>query len=248
MVRNAPIRRWVTVMIGTAVALLLYASRVDGQVLYGSIVGNVLDPSGAPVPGAIVKVVNKDTGRVRETVTTDVGAYSFPTVFSGSFDITVVKSGFQTATKADVSVTINSVARADITLTIGQVTEAVMVTAQAPDLQTDRSEVRTEITTKSLRDLPVPVGRNYQQLFRTIPGFTPPANAHSVPSNPSRSLQYNVNGASSSSNDVRVDGASQFNIWLPHVTAYVPALESIETVNVVTNNFDAEQGLAGGSA
>src|SRR5688572_30060693 len=41
---------------------------------------------------------------------------------------------------------------------------------------------------------------------------------------------------------------STTNIWLPHVAAYVPALESLETVNVVTNSFDAEQGLAGGSA
>jgi hypothetical protein len=57
-----------------------------------------------------------------------------------------------------------------------------------------------------------------------------------------------VNGASRSSNNTRIDGASTTNIWLPHVTAYVPALESIETVNVVTNSFDAEQGLAGGAA
>src|SRR5688572_10002554 len=108
MVCNAPVRRWVTVVIGTAIALLLYAGQLDGQVLYGSIVGNVLDPSGAPVPGAIVKVINNDTGRVRETLTNDVGAYSFPTVFSGSFYITVVKNGFQTATKTGVPVTINS--------------------------------------------------------------------------------------------------------------------------------------------
>jgi hypothetical protein len=131
---------------------------------------------------------------------------------------------------------------------VGAVSETISVDAAAPLLQTDRAEVRQEIGTQALRDLPVPPGRNYQGLFRTVPGFTPPNNAHSVPSNPSRSLQYNVNGASSSSNDVRIDGASQFNVWLPHVTAYVPALESIETVNVVTNNFDAEQGLAGGSA
>jgi hypothetical protein len=46
-----------------------------------------------------------------------------------------------------------------------------------------------------------------------------------------------------------VDGASSTNIWLPHLNlAYVPALESIETVNIVTNSFDAEQGLAGGAA
>src|SRR5262249_7321806 len=51
-----------------------------------------------------------------------------------------------------------------------------------------------------------------------------------------------------SSNNIRIDGVSTTNIWLPHVAAYVPALESLETVNVVTNSFDAEQGLAGGSA
>jgi hypothetical protein len=81
-----------------------------------------------------------------------------------------------------------------------------------------------------------------------LPGFTPPANAHSIPTNPTRALTYNVNGASNSSNNVRIDGASSTNIWLPHITAYVPALESIEVVNVVSNSFDAEQGLAGGAA
>src|SRR5207249_9050749 len=84
--------------------------------------------------------------------------------------------------------------------------------------------------------------------FRVLPGFTPPENAHSVPSNPSRALVFNVNGASRSSNNIRIDGVSTTNIWLPHVAAYVPALESLEAVNVVTNSFDAEQGLAGGSA
>ena len=69
-----------------------------------------------------------------------------------------------------------------------------------------------------------------------------------MPSNPSRALVFNVNGASRSSNNIRIDGVSTTNIWLPHVAAYVPALESLETVNVVTNSFDAEQGLAGGSA
>src|SRR6185436_15109228 len=97
-------------------------------------------------------------------------------------------------------------------------------------------------------NLPVPLGRNYQQLFRTLPGFAPPANAHSVPTNPSRALAFNVNGSSRSSNNTRIDGASSTVIQLPHIVAYVPALESIETVNVVSNSFDAEQGLAGGAA
>ena len=241
-------KSYVRVALALCLSALMFSGAAHAQVLYGSIVGNVNDPSNAPVPSATVQITHKETGQIRQGLTSDVGAYTFPTVPSGTYEVKVTKGGFQTATLPNVSVTINSVTRADIQLTVGQVSESVSVSAVSQDLQTDRAEVRTEVTTRTLRDLPVPPGRNYQQLFRTIPGFTPPANAHSVPSNPSRSLLYNVNGASASSNDVRVDGASQFNVWLPHVTAYTPALESIETVNVVTNNFDAEQGLAGGSA
>ena len=131
---------------------------------------------------------------------------------------------------------------------VGQLSENVTVSADTPMLQTDRAEVRSELKARELVNLPVSLNRNYQYMFRVLPGFTPPAEAHSVPSNPSRALVFNVNGASRSSNNIRIDGVSTTNIWLPHVAAYVPALESLETVNVVTSSFDAEQGLAGGSA
>jgi len=108
--------------------------------------------------------------------------------------------------------------------------------------ETDRSEVRTEITSASYENLPVTVGRNYQQLLRTVPGFRPPSNAHSVPTNPARALTFNVNGASYSINNTRIDGAANNAPWLPDVSAFVPTLEAIDTVNVVTNSFDAEQG------
>ena len=49
-------------------------------------------------------------------------------------------------------------------------------------------------------------------------------------------------------NATRIDGALSVFLWLPHHTAYVPPAETIDTVNVVTNNFDAEQGFAGGAA
>jgi hypothetical protein len=145
-------------------------------------------------------------------------------------------------------VTINSVSRVDVSLKVGEITESVNVSAEAAALQTDRSEVRSEISGKEMVNLPVPLGRNYQQLFRTLAGFAPPQNAHSIPTNPSRSLAFNVNGASRSSNNTRIDGASSTVIQLPHIVAYVPSIESIETVNVVSNSFDAEQGLAGGAA
>ena len=98
-----------------------------------------------------------------------------------------------------------------------------------------------------LENLPVPIGRNYQQLYRTMPGFSPPVNSHSIATNPSRALEFNVNGTSDDQNNTRIDGVSSTHVQLPHVISYIPALESIDEVNVVTNSFDAEQGLAGGA-
>jgi hypothetical protein len=221
---------------------------LSAQVLYGSIVGVVRDATGAVLPGATVTITHNETKATRETTTDQTGGYRFSTVQTGTYTVVATLTGMQKFTRNDVPVTLNTVARVDATLGAGQLQETVTVSADAPLLQTERAEVREELRARELQDLPVPIGRNYQELFVTLPGFTPPADAHSVPSNPSRALTFNVNGASNQGNNTRIDGVSSTNVWLPHVVAYVPALESIETVNVVTNNFDAEQGLAGGAA
>lgn len=229
-------------------AALMLSATVNAQVLYGSVVGNVQDNNGAVLSGATVKIINRTNNQVRDTVTNSEGAFNFSTVQTGFYDITVSRTGFKTFTRSNVEVTLNNITRSNISLEVGEVSEMVSVTADAVLLQTDRAEVRSELTSQTLLNTPIPPGRNYQQLLRALPGINPPTNAHSIPTNPSRALEYNVNGTNSSSNNVRIDGASQYNLFLPHVTAYVPSLEAIETVNVVTNNFDAEQGLAGGAA
>ena len=80
------------------------------------------------------------------------------------------------------------------------------------------------------------------------PDFPRRANSHSIPSNPSKALEFHVNGTSDDQNSTRVDGVSTYNILLPHVVSYIPTIESLQEVNIVTNSFDAEQGLAGGAA
>lgn len=238
------------ILLASPLVLLLLALPQTGsaQVLYGSLTGRVTDLQGAVVPGATVTLTQKETNQTRQSVTDASGGYDFATVAAGTYTVKISKSGFKTVSRESIVVTLNNVTRADVTVEVGQVSETVIITADAAPIKTDRAEVSAELTSRPLRDLPVPLGRNYQQLFKTLPGFTPPEDAHSVPSNPSRSMVFNVNGSSRSSNNTRIDGVSSTNIWLPHVTAYIPALESIETVNVVTNSFDAEQGLAGGAA
>ncbi len=227
---------------------LLAASPAYAQMLYGSIVGRVLDPSNAPVPSAEVKIKQRETGRERASSTNDAGVFGFATIASGMYDVTVTKQGFQSYTAEGVAVAVDQTARVSVELRVGNVSESVQVTAQAPDLQTDSAETRTEIAGHTLANLPIPVNRNYESAFVTVPGFTPPDNQNSVPANPSRGLTFSVNGATRQSNNIRIDGASSNNVWLSEVAGYVPALEAIETVSVVTNSFDMSQGLAGGAA
>ncbi|MBA3974596.1 MAG: hypothetical protein C0504_10315 [Candidatus Solibacter sp.] len=241
-------RPLVLALLAVVVLLCTTAPVSQAQILYGSLVGNVADPSNAPIVNATITIRQAATGQSRQAVSSESGTYTFSTLTGGEYEVSVTASGFRPVTRKGVLVSTNSVARVDFSLEIGALTETIIVTGQASSLQTDRAEVRAEVGTTTLLNVPVPPGRNYQQLFNALPGFTPPRTSHSVPSNPSRSLQYEVNGVASASNNIRLDGATQFNVWLPHVTAYVPALESIETVNVVTNAFDAEQGLAGGAA
>lgn len=222
------------------------AGPAAAQVLYGSIVGRVTDSSSAVVPGASVRATHKDTNQTRTVISNEVGNFSLVTLPGGRYDVVVTKEGFQTWAATNVNVAVDEVVRLDPELRVGAVTETVQVSGDAAPLQTDRAEVRTEIAATQLQNIPVPIGRNYQNLFRLVPGITPPENNHSVAANPSRGLGFHSNGTTRNSNNIRIEGAMTNNLWLPHVAAYVPALEAIEAVSVVTGSFDADQGLSGG--
>src|SRR5688572_26265826 len=216
------------------------------QVLYGSIIVDARDQSGGAVPGAEVTITNSETGWTRSATSSEVGAATFTSVPPGTYEVRVNISGFKEFRTTGVRVSEDSVLRVNSLLEVGQVTDTVTVSAGIAVLQTDRADVRTEIPTAQLENLPVPVGRNYQNLFVTVPGISPPENMHSVAVNPARGLAFSSNGTTRNANAIRIEGAISNNLWLPHVAAYVPALEAIESVGVTTSTFDADQGLSGG--
>ena len=82
-------------------------------------------------------------------------------------------------------------------------------------------------------------------IFTTFPGFSPPQNSHSFSANGSRSLAFTVNGGNINANDTRVDGAGTRNFSATDVILYVPELDAIDTVNVATNSFEADQSAGG---
>ena len=232
----------------TVLALAFWTPRAHAQVLYGSIVGTVLDQTGAAVPSATVTITNKETQQSRETATDDGGRYSFVNVLPGTYDIKVSATGFRVLTQSDIAVTQNTVSRADLKLEVGQLTEQVTVEASATLLQTDKSDTHAEIGMKAVSTLPLPGYRNYQSLMNLVPGATPTAFQNSLTDTPGRALTTNINGANRNSNVTRIDGATSVNVWLPHHVGYVAPEETIQTVNITTGSADAEQGMAGGAA
>ncbi len=124
------------------------------QLLQGTIDGNVSDPTHAAVAGARVTATDEQTNAVRETATNSTGGYTLPTLPPGTYTVTVTAPGFQTYTQTGVVVSVNTVARVDVALKVGQVSESLTVAAQTTALQTDRADVRTDLTTQAPRPIP----------------------------------------------------------------------------------------------
>jgi hypothetical protein len=242
------ISRHVCSALVTAVLVISSVTPAAAQVLYGSIVGTVRDSSDAAVPNATVQITNTATNQSRNGVANNSGEFSFPSLEPGTYDVNVSAPGFQTSVTKGVRAEVDVTARVNSILKVGTASETVTVTADDVSLQTDSAEVRGDISSKELEDMPVPANRNFESLLLEIPGITPPEDQNSGAANPSRGLGMSASGTPRNMNNIRIDGASANNVWLPYVAGYIPGLDAIETVSVVTGNMDVSQGLAGGVA
>jgi hypothetical protein len=240
--------RKVTFLSGMMVLLIAAGGTGSGQVLYGTLLGNVSDPQNSPAVAVKVVATNEETGQTRAELTNDLGLFAMRDLQPGTYKVVVSAPGFLTVQRAPVVVTVNVTTRLDIALQLAGTQQTIDVVAAPPPLQTDKGDVHTDITAKEVQDLPLNAYRNYQTLMNLVPGATPTQFQNAMMDTPGRSLATNINGTSRNNNITRIDGAVMTFPYLPHHTLYNPPVESIESVNIVTNSFQAEQGLAGGAA
>jgi len=246
-------RRWRLTRSQLVLAFVVLASfaaapAATAQILYGNVVGVVRDSSGAVMPGVTVTIVNKDTNLTREATTNADGAYSVINLLPGPYEVKFSLSGFRDMARNNVPVTIGEISRVDVAMEVGTVSESVLVVGESPLLQTDKADVHTSLKAEDLTNMPLNRYRNFQALLNLAPGTTPMAFGNAETDTPARSLATNVNGQANTNNSTRTDGATNMNIWLPNHVMYVSPAETIDTVDVSTSSFDAEQGMAGGGA
>ncbi len=230
-------------------ALLVVSARHAGaQALYGSLVGNVVDDTGGRIPGAVVTVTRTETNQTSEQTTPESGTYSFTNLLPGTYQVTVVLPGFKTVSVDKIALRIGAIVRVDARLEVGALEESVTVSGAAPVLQADSATLQSLTTAEALVSIPI-TGRSYQSMLALTPGVAQPDffQVGGI-NNPARTMRVTVNGQPNTNTTFRLDGMTVTNQWIPGLQAYGPAIEAIETVNVVTSNFEADQGMAGGAA
>ncbi len=231
-----------------SIQTVMFVPVLNAQVLYGSVTGTVTDQSGAGVPRAHVTATNRATSVVREADADENGHYTITDLAPGNYDLKVTASGFKPLTQTNLMVAANTVANVDVNLQVGAMSEQVTVEASVVNLQTEKSDVHTELSEKAILNMPLNQYRNFQTLINLVPGATPGVFQNAIADTPERALSTNINGTNRNNNNTRVDGAADVFVWLPHHAVYIPPAETIQEVNISTNNFDPEQGMTGGAA
>ena len=217
-----------------------------GQAVNGNLLGTITDSTGAAVSGAKITITEQNQNVSRSATTNDSGFYSFPDVPPGVYKVTAEKTGFKTVVRPNIELPVSNTVHVDLVLEPGSVNETITVEALIPPLQTDSAQTGAELAAVQAEELPVNDGRNFQNLLNLIPGATRAEFNHSVFFNPQGSRNNEVNGTSSLSNNFQIEGVND-NERTGLLQVYVPPIEAIQEVQVLTSNYDAEQGTALGA-
>src|SRR5439155_12528553 len=226
-----------------AAAALVCVATLAAQTITGSIVGSVKDPSGLPVAGAEVKLVQPATGVARQTRSSDRGDFSFPSLPPGEYSLTIKAPGFksveQTSLKLSASETLPA---GDLTLEVGSVSETVTVTAQGAVVQTASSERSGVANSSQVENIQIR-GRNVMSLLTLLPGVVAPAEPDSV----SRAWGGFVNGNRTDSNSLSIDGMGQNQIGVARNLLMTVSQDSVAEVKILLSNYQAEYGRYSGA-
>ena len=139
------------------------------QIITATISGTVTDSSGSVIPEAKVTATNKGTGLVRTTTTGADGQYVLPFLPVGTYTVKSEHTGFRSALREPIELTVNQIASVDMQLAVGDTTQTVTVEANANILATDTAQISNVVDSKRIVELPLN-GRSVLQLVQLMPG------------------------------------------------------------------------------
>ena len=238
------IRRFVVAAsLMTLLFVTLTTSSAFAQAVYGSILGTVTDPQGAAVTGAKVTVTNQRKGTSDQTTTNESGNYSVTHLIPDVYMVQVEAPGFKKLEMKNITVSVDTGSRVDGQFQVGATTESVEVTAEAPQLKTDRADVSIQFNERMVEALPL-LNRNFTSLELASPGTQKLVGwAHASTENPQGSQQIFVNGQHFSGTAYELDGTDNQDPILGIIVVN-PNIDAITETKFALQNYDAEFGKA----
>lgn len=163
--------------------------------------GNIMDRTGAAIPGVQVEVTNSDTNATITTDSNKVGLYMVPSLKPGRYRVVVTKEGFKQVTVTDVVLNVQDVVSRNFTLDVGATSESITVTGESEHVNTSDGTVSTVVDRQFVENIPLN-GRSFQSLILLTPGVV------ATKAGFAEQGQFSINGQRANANYYTVDGVS----------------------------------------
>src|SRR5881296_4721187 len=228
-------------------SVLAFGKLAMSQLPTATILGEIKDSTGAVIPGASITAKNVETGLTRTGMSAEDGSYRFPALPVGSYEVKVELPGFRTELRSGLTLTVSQEAVVNFTLQAGAVEQTVVVTEDAPLVNTTSGSLGGLVDEKKVAELPLN-GRNYIDLTLQMPGITQQRNLGVAAS--TVGTWFSSNGAPLRSNTYLLDGALMSNLTNGTSAAQdgsTLGIEGVREYRVITNSFSAEYGMTMGS-
>jgi hypothetical protein len=212
----------------------------------GTILGTVTDPSGAPVPGVKVSIVNSGTNVSVVAETNSEGYYSSPALVLGMYQVSVEQPGFKREVHSGIGLQVDQRAEVNFALSLGQVGDSVQVTSEVPLVNSSDATVGQVIENKRVEELPI----NGRSAFALI-GLAANVKSNAGPTQSgfadrgTNLSAFSINGGPTATNYFLVDGMVAIQSYYPDLNADL-AVDAVQEFKVQSGTMSAEYGLTAG--
>lgn len=210
------------------------------------ITGTVTDKVGAVVPGAHVTVTERATGFTKAADTNDSGAFAFPGLNVGTYDMTVTAKGFGTSVSKGLVLNISQTLRADTSLAVGNVNETVTVEANALTVQADSNVVSTLVSSEQISELATQ-NRNFAALAALGLGVSSALPDNNTPTSVASNFTISVNGLRQSHNIWLIDGGEADDRGGAGGMSIMPSQDAISQFEMLSSNYPPDYGISSGA-
>jgi hypothetical protein len=229
---------WGAILLCAALSLPLFA-----QTTSGSITGTVLDPQGATVPGANVRVTNMDQQAMLTTTTDTAGMFVFPHLLPARYTLTIEKDGFRKVEQRGVVLEANSaLSLPPIKLEVGATAQSVEIVAEGDQVQTSSDRGDT-IVSKQLENVEVK-GRTYLGLLQLNPGVR---TDRDFSTNTNELGNIFANGSRGNQQHLTINGVTNTDYGANGRMLATVSIEAVQELKVLTGNYTAEYGFGSGA-